>query len=211
MIFSLSFRPLKVEPAMEPIMASPSPRVKSRAFLPPHRWGRIAEHREEAPLNRPDDGMIFDLPREPDRTAIAELLAEDMAALGVDQNAESLLEVADLVIADGGDRAFCRVARPEAGHEPVGFVLANIVFSVKFAGRALWIDNLYVSTRWRRRGLGRRLVAEVLDWAEVNGIKGVDLEAYQGNTPAAILYRELGFDRLNRERFYFSFKWLDET
>jgi ribosomal protein S18 acetylase RimI-like enzyme len=42
-----------------------------------------------------------------------------------------------------------------------------------------------------------------LDWAEDNEIRGVDLEAYRGNTPASILYRSVGFHRLGRERFYY--------
>mgnify|MGYP000704706198 CR=1 FL=1 len=154
--------------------------------------------------------MIFEAPRAEDRQTLAELLAEDMADLGVGQSVDDLLEVADLILADGGRQSLCLVVRPEEGHPPVGLVLANITFSVKFAGRALWIEELYVSKAWRRRQLGRQLVAHVLDWAEANGIKGIDLEAYQGNTPAAILYRELGFERLNRERFYFWFKWIDE-
>ncbi len=153
--------------------------------------------------------FIFEPPRASDRAALAELMAEDMASLGVAQSVEALLEVADLILGDEAGACLCRVVRPGPDHVAVGLVLANITFSVKFAGRALWIENLYVSRQWRKLGLGRLLVAEVLDWAEDNGIKGVDLEAYQGNTPAALLYRSLGFDRLSRERFYFAFSWID--
>ena len=41
----------------------------------------------------------------------------------------------------------------------------------------------------------------LLDWAEENGIEGIDLESYRLNAPASILYRTLGFRRLGRERF----------
>ncbi|MBH24402.1 MAG: hypothetical protein CMH57_08125 [Myxococcales bacterium] len=153
--------------------------------------------------------FIFEPPQPSDRETIATLLAQDMKDLGVSRTAEELLELSDLVLEDGGATCFCRVARPGPGEQAVGIVLASITFSVKYAGRALWIENLFVSHDWRRRRIGRLLVEELLDWAEFNGIKGIDLEAYQGNTPAALLYRSIGFERLNRERFWFSFEWID--
>ena len=67
------------------------------------------------------------------------------------------------------------VVRPDPEGEAVGILLANILFSVKFAGRALWIENLFVSKDWRERGLGRLLVEHMLDWAEENDISGIDL------------------------------------
>lgn len=158
----------------------------------------------------PQDTPIFDAPRPEDRRRIAQMLASDMRDLQLDRSEEELLRVADLILEDGGRSSFCRVVRPAPGAQAVGLVLANITFSVKFAGRALWIENLYVDHSWRKRGLGRLLVAHLLDWAEVNQIRGIDLEAYQGNTPASLLYRSLGFERLGRERFWFDFGWLKE-
>ncbi len=153
---------------------------------------------------------IFDHPRDTDRERIAQMLAQDMEDLGLARTTEQMLEVSDLVLKDRGQSSFCRVVRPQPGGPAVGLVLANIIFSVKFAGRALWIENLFVDHQWRRKGMGRLLVAHLLDWAEVNNIKGIDLEAYQGNTPASILYRSLGFERLGRERFWFAFDWIND-
>ena len=103
----------------------------------------------------------------------------------------------------GDPEHICWVARLEPGGEAVGLVLANLNYSLKFAGRSLWIEELYVTPSARRRSLGRLLVEHLLDWAEDNDVRGVDLEAYQGNTSASVLYRSLGFNRLGRERFYY--------
>jgi len=155
--------------------------------------------------------FIFEPPNPSDRHAMARMLARDMSDLNqVVRTADELLEVSDLILADQGRSSFCRVARPSEGHQAVGIVLASITFSVKYAGKALWIENLFVDHGWRRRRLGRLLVEHLLDWAEDNNIKGIDLEAYQGNTPAALLYRSIGFERLNRERFWFSFDWIND-
>lgn len=156
------------------------------------------------------EGFVFDRPRKRDRRTIASLLYADMQEQGVPRTVEDLLAVSDLVIGMPEDRCFCRVVRPERKGPAVGVVIANVVISVKLAGKSVWLEHLYVDKEWRGRRLGRALVEKVLDWAEENEMVGIDLEAYQGNTPAGILYRSLGFGRLSRERYYFSFRWLDE-
>ena len=60
------------------------------------------------------------------------------------------------------------------------------------------------------RGLGRVLVERLLEIARHDGLAGIDLEAYHGNAPAALLYRSLGFRRLGRERFYYRMEWEHE-
>lgn len=137
---------------------------------------------------------------------MARLFGEDMSDLRVDVTHQQMVELATRVVEDLESESpgcVCWVARDLELDEPVGVVLANFEWSLKFAGRALWIEELYVTPSARRRGLGRMLVEFLLDWAEDNDIAGIDLEAYQGNTPASILYRSIGFHRLGRERFYY--------
>lgn len=145
-------------------------------------------------------------PEPRDAEAIARLFHEDMEDQNLDVELEGLEELARNIVRgarDGDPEFICWVARLDEEGPPVGVILANLNYSLKFSGRALWIEELYVTPSARRRGLGRELVEHLLDWAEENGIHGVDLEAYQGNTPASILYRSLGFHRLGRERFYY--------
>lgn len=144
----------------------------------------------------------IDAPTSEDVEALAGLFHEDMQELGEDVPVEDQRELARQVIAGmtGPEQdCLCWLARRE-GHV-VGMLLANFNWSPKFGGRALWIESLYVTGAGRRRGIGRLLVDHLLDWAEDHAIKGVDIEAYRGNTPAGVLYRSLGFHRLGRERF----------
>ena len=141
-----------------------------------------------------------------DISQVAILFTEDMDDLGVETTKEHMLELAEGVFEathSDSPECLCFVARLGEDDEAVGVVLANFNWSLKFSGRALWLEELYVTPRARRRGLGRILVETVLDWAEENDIRGIDLEAYRGNTPASILYRSLGFHRMGRERFYY--------
>jgi len=150
--------------------------------------------------------FFIDSPSRSDIEVIADLFAEDMADLRIEVEHDALVamveEICDDLESDRPD-CLCWVARLEDSPEPVGVILANYSWSLKFAGRSLWIEELYVTPSARRLGIGRALVEYLLDHAESIDIAGIDLEAYQGNTPASILYRSLGFHRLGRERFYY--------
>lgn len=153
-----------------------------------------------------ESNVVIEAPVLSDVEAIATLFREDMTTLRVDVTQDSMERLARSIIEDlesDASDCVCWVARLSNGGKAVGVMLANYNWSLKFAGRALWIEELYVTPSARRNGIGRLLVERVLDFSENNGICGVDLEAYQGNTPASILYRSLGFHRLGRERFYY--------
>lgn len=144
-----------------------------------------------------------------DRDEVVELFAEDLRDLGMEFQREDLGAVFDEMM--GEARAIVLVVRSvldvERPWRAVGVLVATRLLSVKAAGRAVWIEELYVGRRWRRHGLGRMLVESLLERAGPMGIKAIDLEAYQGNAPAAVLYRSLGFRRLGRERFYYRLDW----
>ena len=142
-----------------------------------------------------------------DILAIAKMFHDDMADIGIQSDIADMRLVADSVVHESlgettDSSCWCWVARDEAG-DAVGVIVGQLQWSLKFSGRAIWIEELYVAPSARRQGIARRLVERLLDEATELGIKGVDIEAYRGNTPAAILYRSLGFHRLGRERFYY--------
>ena len=140
-----------------------------------------------------------------DRDAVVELFCEDLTDLRMDVDPAALGTVFDSMLED--PRAVLLVAREQDAGEAVGVLVASRMLSVKFAGRSLWIEELYVGRKARRKGYGRDLVEALLDRASAQGIQGIDLEAYHGNDAAALLYRSLGFERLGRERFSYDFDW----
>lgn len=138
-----------------------------------------------------------------DVEAVARLFHADMKDLGEDASLEDLVKVVEALIEDDGRDNFVRVARFDDGRI-VGVILANYFLSIKFPGKSLWIEELYVHPDARRRGIGVQLVEHLMEWANRNGFRGIELEAYRMNTAASILYRSLGFRRLARERYSFS-------
>ena len=136
-----------------------------------------------------------------DREQLAELFAADLRDLRISQPLERLVEVIDRVRKEGRKHAILWGAKESSDGPVLGALFANVFYSVKHGGRAVWLEQLYVDPEARKRGIGRALVQHLLDWARQNGIRGIDLESYQLNAPASILYRSLGFRRLGRERF----------
>ncbi len=143
--------------------------------------------------------ITIDAATDDDIDRIAGLFFADMVDLGVAPSQEAMRATVASIIEDTSDDRTMFVARDEG--LVVGVVFANAFVSVKFAGRSIWIEELYVAPAARKRGIGRDLVTHMMQWAAERGFVGVNLEAYRMNTAASILYRSLGFRRLARERY----------
>jgi len=87
--------------------------------------------------------------------------------------------------------AFSLIARIDG--EPAG--LANCFFGFStFAARPLVnIHDVVVDARFRGRGIGRALFAEIEAIAAARGACKVTLEVLSGNAPARALYASLGY------------------
>lgn len=72
------------------------------------------------------------------------------------------------------------------------------------AADELHVHNLTVAPGLRRRGLGRRLLALILDMAARRGARLAVLEVRETNRAARALYARLGFGEIGRRRAYYS-------
>lgn len=71
-------------------------------------------------------------------------------------------------------------------------------------GDELHVANLAVAPKYRRRGLGRRLLHHVLTRAVEKGMKSATLEVRSGNHAAQTLYTNFGFEVVGRRKRYYS-------
>jgi ribosomal-protein-alanine N-acetyltransferase len=67
------------------------------------------------------------------------------------------------------------------------------------------IANFAVSPEHRRRGIGRRLMQEVLLESKEKGCTSVVLSVRESNLPAENLYREFGFKEVGRRKRYYRY------
>jgi ribosomal protein S18 acetylase RimI-like enzyme len=61
----------------------------------------------------------------------------------------------------------------------------------------LW--GTFISPRYRRRGIGRALVEEIVRYAQAENVRRINLTVYVPNTPAVSLYESLGFEHCGIE------------
>jgi N-acetylglutamate synthase len=65
----------------------------------------------------------------------------------------------------------------------------------------LCYESVVTDPRYRRRGLGRRVIASLADWARGEGASGACLEVEAGNVPALALYAQFGLAELYRYHY----------
>ena len=83
------------------------------------------------------------------------------------------------------------------GHEIAGYIIYWLVVD------ELHILNIAVSPCYRRQGIARGLIREVVRLAKKQGIRTAWLEVRPSNTKALSLYQSLGFHTaMTRKRYY---------
>lgn len=87
----------------------------------------------------------------------------------------------------------------------VGFCMLTISRNLPMflPARYGYLSDLVVSRSWRREGIGRRLVAETLEWMRLRKIDSVQLQHYSFNKTGETFWKAMGF------KDYYTRMWLD--
>jgi RimJ/RimL family protein N-acetyltransferase len=64
--------------------------------------------------------------------------------------------------------------------------------------------GLMVAAHYRRQGIGRALLETAVEWANVSGIRKLELHVFPWNKPAIRLYDSFGFEREGVRRGHYS-------
>jgi GNAT superfamily N-acetyltransferase len=84
-----------------------------------------------------------------------------------------------------------RVLLPEWDGKPAGYELLYDFYS-SFAGRGLFLEDIYVREEFRGKGIGKALMAEAAAIALREGCWGIRWEVLDWNQPAIDFYKSLG-------------------
>ncbi len=76
--------------------------------------------------------------------------------------------------------------------EPAGYVVLTIRFSMEYGGLDAFIDDLFIRSAYRRRGLGRVALNALFAECERRKVLAVHVEVGQDNVAAQALYRSYG-------------------
>jgi GNAT superfamily N-acetyltransferase len=96
------------------------------------------------------------------------------------------------------------IARAES--TPIGYLVVCFDYSLEYRGKGAWIDELFIQTAHRGKGIGTQLLGLAETASRELNAKVLHLEVNHGN-PAIDLYRRHGF--VEHERYLMS-KALDK-
>lgn len=100
------------------------------------------------------------------------------------------------------DESVIFIARDGWNREPLGFTQLYPMFS-SVAARRIWVLNdLFVVSTARKRGVARALMECARDFAAEKGALRLILETTEDNHAAQALYESLGYVRESGERHY---------
>ncbi|RYC11832.1 aminoglycoside 6'-N-acetyltransferase [Ciceribacter ferrooxidans] len=66
----------------------------------------------------------------------------------------------------------------------------------------VFLEGIFVAPEYRRRGVARRLVAAVEDWAREIGVRELASDAELANTISHLMHRHLGFEETERVVYF---------
>jgi ribosomal protein S18 acetylase RimI-like enzyme len=81
-----------------------------------------------------------------------------------------------------------------ANEKTVGFVLTQPVSYVHSMRSEIWLEYIAVLPRFRKRGIGSRLMAKVIDYAKSNDVALLYTALNPNNNESARLLRKHGFE-----------------
>ena len=91
---------------------------------------------------------------------------------------------------------YCLIAA-ELNRSIIGMCTAQLMVSTAAGGVKALIEDLVVAEAYQGCGIGQRLLAEILQWAESRGAKRMDLLADCRNSRALTFYEGLGWRKTN--------------
>lgn len=100
--------------------------------------------------------------------------------------------VDDLANALFGPRPAAEVLIAWAGDEAAGFALFFHNYSTFLGRRGLWLEDLFVQPRWRRRGCAQALLRTLAALAVERGCGRFEWAVLDWNAPAIAFYESLG-------------------
>jgi len=83
----------------------------------------------------------------------------------------------------------------EMDGEIVGFVDQRIIHDFVHGGKLSYIQNLYVTPRHRKKGIGGQLLQEIIKKAKEKGVLEIHVVTEFENKPAINLYKKYGLTK----------------
>lgn len=143
-----------------------------------------------------------------DHSAISSLMEVFNREEGIEWRPDSMLPALDrllrepsigiVVVAADRENGAHGSSRTSTERSIVGYGLATFGFDIEYSGRDAFVTELFVHSAHRGAGIGRALLAEIVDRLRELDAKAVHLFVRPGNERAKALYESLDFREVPR-------------
>src|SRR5262245_54000078 len=82
--------------------------------------------------------------------------------------------------------------------KPVGYLILTFGFDLEFGGRLAGLTDLYIEPSHRRKGIGRKALAQVEEFCRSCGVRAIELQVTRKNISVLDFYRGVGFESFDR-------------
>jgi ribosomal protein S18 acetylase RimI-like enzyme len=91
------------------------------------------------------------------------------------------------------DKSLGRVWTIDTGRGLAGYAVLAFSYDLEFGGREAIITDLFISTRFRRRGYGARLLSMIIAFCRRTALYEIELHVTRENRAAMAFYKSFGF------------------
>ena len=134
---------------------------------------------------------------ETDVNELADLVVEYHEFEGIQSDRERNARV--LMPLLSGDSSHGRVWFIRNNDINIGYVAITFCYSIEFGGRESFIDEIFIRSSERGKGLGRKALTRVVEELISQDFKAIHLEVDINNLVAKSLYKDMGFKQ--REKY----------
>jgi GNAT superfamily N-acetyltransferase len=106
----------------------------------------------------------------------------------------SVINTEERMLEDGfGKQAIYKALVAEKSCTIVGLALYYLAYST-WKGKIFYLDDLIVTEKERRKGIGKMLIEAVLNEAKQSSVNQIRWQVLEWNTPAIEFYKKMGVD-----------------
>jgi len=87
----------------------------------------------------------------------------------------------------------------ESHKKPVGYAVLTYNFDLEYGGVEGMLTDLYVSKRFRNKGIGSLALYEIEDFCRERGVRAIEVQVLHHNKTAETFYGKAGFVLLPRK------------
>jgi GNAT superfamily N-acetyltransferase len=96
------------------------------------------------------------------------------------------------------DKSLGRVWVVDTGPRLGGYAILTYNYDLEFGGVEGLLTDMFIVSRYRRRGFGAEMIAAVRDFLRNAGVGALELQVTRANRRARLFYQRLGFKALDR-------------